>query len=144
IMIAAFTTSMAGCGTNSPRGNTDASGGNDAGGISRASALSHSATADLEETIWTLTELNGNPVTARGPGGKQIHIVFRRSGNRVEGFAGCNGFGGKYELKEGSRIAISNVIGTMMACDLMEIENQLHRALISADNYSLAGNKLRL
>lgn len=98
----------------------------------------------IEDTYWVLTELMGKPVTAKQPNGKDIHILLSKSGNRVQGFAGCNGFGGNYELKEGNRIAFSQMIGTLMACDALDMENELLKVLQTADNYTIADGKLAL
>jgi len=98
----------------------------------------------LEETYWKLVELNGQAVTAKPATGKDIYFILRKDGNKVQGFAGCNGFGGTYELKEGDRIRFSQMISTMMACDVLETENKLMKVFEMADNYNLVDNRLML
>lgn len=98
----------------------------------------------IEDTYWVLTELMGKPVSAKQPNGKEIHILLNKAENRVQGFAGCNGFGGNYELKAGNRVVFSQMIGTLMACDALDTENELLKALRTADNYTIADGKLSL
>lgn len=98
----------------------------------------------IEDTYWVLTELMGKPVNAQQPNGKEIHILLNKAENRVQGFAGCNGFGGNYELKAGNRVVFSQMIGTLMACDALDTENELLKALQAVDNYSIADGKLSL
>jgi heat shock protein HslJ len=104
----------------------------------------NSGDATLEETYWKLTELMGKPIGPTPADKKEVHIKLTKEGNKLEGFGGCNGFGGVYELKEGDRIKFSNIIGTMIACDVLETENQLLEILRTADNYNLKGKQLVL
>ncbi len=85
--------------------------------------------ASLTETYWKLTVLNGKPVAMTPADTKEIHITLRKEGNRVEGFGGCNGFGGTYDKKNDFNISFSSMIGTMMACPKLETENELYNAL---------------
>ena len=109
----------------------------------KSSKTAQTATS-IEDTYWVLTELMGKPVNAQQQNGKEIHILLNKTENRVQGFAGCNGFGGNYELKDGNRIAFSQMIGTLMACDALDTENELLKALQAVDNYSIADGKLSL
>ena len=100
--------------------------------------------ASLTETYWKLTELMGKPVTMDSAGQKEIHIVLRKEGNRVEGFAGCNGFGGTYTTKNDFNISFSDMIHTMMACPELETENELYNVLKTVDNYYVTGDTFSL
>jgi heat shock protein HslJ len=51
---------------------------------------------------------------------------------------------GTYELQPGNRIRFTKMAGTLMACQNMEIEDQLRKVLEMADNYNLDGDKLVL
>ena len=104
----------------------------------------NSGNAEITETYWRLTELRGKPVKATAAGKKEVYIKLKKEGNQLQGFAGCNGFGGRFELKEGNRIIFSNIMGTMMACDDLVNENKLFEALRDADNYIHLGKKLIL
>ena len=98
----------------------------------------------LTETYWKLVELMGKPVSTSPTGKKEVHIEFRKEGNRVEGFGGCNGFGGKFETKNNFNISITNVISTMMACPDLETENELFNVIKTVDNYYIKNDTLSL
>lgn len=101
----------------------------------------------VTETItgryWKLIEIQGQAV-AEGSTQKEPYIQLNSDDKRVEASGGCNGMGGTYELSEPNRIKFSQLIGTMMACENMEVENGLRRALESADSYHLQGDTLQL
>ncbi len=100
--------------------------------------------ASLTETYWKLTEIMGKPVAMTPANKKEIHIVLRKEGNRVEGFGGCNGFGGTYETKNNFNISFSSMIGTMIACPELDTENELFTVLKTVDNYYVVGDTLSL
>ena len=95
---------------------------------------------------WILKELNGTPITDTSSSAdkKPIYLEFNDTAKTMNGFGGCNGYGGKYELKEGNRIQFSQVVSTMMACEKTETENQLFKVYETADNYFCDGKKLQL
>jgi len=101
------------------------------------------AEAPITDTYWRLTELMGKPVSAAVAGKKEVYIRLRSNGN-LESFAGCNGVGGRFEVKPGLKISFSNMMGTMMACDELAAENKLLEALRQADNYIHHGKVLLL
>lgn len=105
---------------------------------------SDSTVADLQETYWKLTELMGKPVGPTPADSKEIHIKFRANQNQFEGFGGCNGMGGTYELKAGNRIKINRIISTQIACRQLDTENKLREILEMVDNYSLTAKTLSL
>ena len=95
---------------------------------------------------WILKELNGTPITDTSSSAdkKPIYLQFNDTAKTMNGFGGCNGYGGNYELKEGNRIQFSQVVSTMMACEKTETENQLFKVYETADNYFCDGKKLQL
>lgn len=99
--------------------------------------------ADPTEKYWKLVEVNGQavPKLTREP-----HLILKAEGARVTGFAGCNGFGGNYELDAAqSRIRFNGIVGTLMACEHgMAVEKAFHEVLRQADGYSQAGDRLTL
>ncbi|MEO5685174.1 MAG: META domain-containing protein [Chitinophagaceae bacterium] len=111
---------------------------------SQKNASSNTGNAEITETYWRLTELNGKVVGPTPADKKEVHIKLRKQDNQLQGFAGCNGFGGRYELKEGGQISFSNIMGTMMACDDLANENKLFEALRETDNYIHHGKSLLL
>lgn len=98
---------------------------------------------DIIGRYWKLIEVNGAAV-AEGSTQKEPFIRLTGEENRLEATGGCNGMGGTYELKEPNRIKFSQLIGTMMACENMEVENGLKRALESADSYHIHADTLQL
>lgn len=108
------------------------------------SATANNGNAEITETYWRLTELRGKPVGPTAADKKEVYIRLKKDGNQLQGFGGCNGFGGHFELKEGSRVSFSNMMGTMMACSDLANENKLFEALREADNYIHLGKKLIL
>ena len=100
--------------------------------------------ASLTETYWKLTELMGKPVTMGSGQQKEVHMILRKAENRVEGFAGCNGFGGTYTTKNDFNISFTDMIHTMMACPSLDTENELFTVLKTIDNYYVVGDTLTL
>ncbi len=100
-------------------------------------------TDQLTDRYWKLIEVGGQAVVD-GSTQKEPYIQLNSEDNRLEATGGCNGMGGTYELKEPTRISFSQLIGTLMACENMEVENGLKRALESADSYHVQGDTLQL
>jgi heat shock protein HslJ len=114
-------------------------------GSSDTTALAVEASENgIEEKYWKLTEIMGKPAPPTPPDGKEVHIKFRKAENRLQGFGGCNGLGGNYELEAGDRIKISNILRTQMACPELDTENELIKVLETADNYNINGDTLVL
>jgi len=99
---------------------------------------------EIEETYWKLTELQGKPIVKSEGMTKDIHIILKKDGNRVQGFSGCNTIMGQYELKEGNRIVFSGMASTMMACPDMSTEANFNKMLGAIDNYSINGKTMSL
>ncbi|WP_414903104.1 copper resistance protein NlpE N-terminal domain-containing protein [Sphingomonas flavalba] len=97
----------------------------------------------VTERYWKLVELNGQPVPALQ---REPYLILKAEGARMNGFGGCNGFSGSYELDEATaRIRFGQVASTMMACtEGMDVESAFHQVLRSVDNYSLNGDHLTL
>lgn len=122
-------------------------------GISACSSTKRAAPAspkpgavELTGTYWKLAELNGNPV-ADGEEGRrrEIYILLSTKENRVNGNAGCNGFGGTYSLqRDGFRLDFSQMMRTEMACDGITLENEFLDMLEKADSYYITDNLLQL
>lgn len=97
---------------------------------------------------WQLVELNGKAVDET-VNGKQPFIQFQED-SRYTANAGCNSLAGGFELNEDNlRIKFSQGISTMMACENMELEQELSRVLETVDNFTqnegvLSLNKARM
>jgi heat shock protein HslJ len=68
----------------------------------------------LRNTRWVVDSIIDNQSVSSVPAGVEAHLTFR-DGDRVEGFTGCNTFGGT-AVERGGRITFSDVFATRMAC----------------------------
>jgi heat shock protein HslJ len=95
---------------------------------------------DLMETNWQLVSFGDeNPIILN----TVITLVFD-DGNSFGGSAGCNSYGGTYEVN-GNEITFGETVSTMMACldeGIMEQEQAYLNALNSATRYEIADNRL--
>jgi putative lipoprotein len=102
-----------------------------------------SQTAGLENTHWTLVELNGKPVEA-GSTAKEAYFELNSNDKRLQGSSGCNRMTGGYETK-GDELQVSKVVMTRMACVKgMEIEAEFSKALAATTKFKLNGRELEL
>ena len=97
----------------------------------------------ITDRYWKLFEVGGKAV-ADGATMKEPYIQLNSIDNRLQASGGCNGLGGTFKMEEPNRISFSQLMGTMMACENMEVENGLKRALESADSYFVRGDTLQL
>ncbi|MDR0798285.1 MAG: META domain-containing protein [Dysgonamonadaceae bacterium] len=94
---------------------------------------------------WKLVELFGEPVKYEGENAKEAYITLKEGSNEVSGNLGCNTFHGSYQLGAPGRISFSQMASTKMMCiNNMTIEDQMSKALNTADSYTISGNKLIL
>ncbi len=98
----------------------------------------------LTGTYWKLIELMGNTVQKTPAGQKDVYIKLKKDENKLEGFGGCNGFGGEFSTKNDFNISITNIISTMIACPDLQRENELFNVLKNVDNYYVKGDTLSL
>jgi heat shock protein HslJ len=75
---------------------------------------------------WTLTEVDGQPVTPAGTD-RDAHLLFTTL-NRVTGSTGCNRLTGTYELLDGNKIRFSPLATTRMLCPDSDGGNPLHES----------------
>lgn len=105
--------------------------------------MDQSPKSTIEGPTWRLTRLGGKEGealrgTSRAP-------TVRFASGQVEGFSGCNNFGGGYKLEPG-RVVIDSLRSTMMACvgDSMEIEAAFTHALTGTLAYKVDAGTLTL
>lgn len=94
---------------------------------------------------WTATQINnGNQGVEPAPPEPVLTVTFQADGS-VEGFSGCNQFGGPYVLGT-ETIGIGPLNATMMACGdpVDTVEQQLLAALQASTVWSLRGDQLEL
>lgn len=100
-------------------------------------------TGVITDRKWKLVELAGKPVADK-INGKAPFLLLHTTDNRYSASGGCNGIGGNFSLEANGRIRFSAGMSTKMACENMEVENDLTKALMAADNYSIDGDNLSL
>jgi heat shock protein HslJ len=102
-------------------------------------ACSDSGANDLRGKAWELASLSGNGLLP----GTAITIEFTDEG--VSGSAGCNHYGGSYQVS-GNSLTFSDLFWTEMACPepsgILEQEGAYLAALNDANSYQLASDQL--
>jgi heat shock protein HslJ len=68
----------------------------------------------LRDTRWVVESIIDNESVASVPAGVEAYLTLR-GGDRVEGFTGCNTFGGT-AVESGGQITFSNIFSTRKAC----------------------------
>ncbi|MBZ4190974.1 META domain-containing protein [Niabella beijingensis] len=104
---------------------------------------STAAAPRITEKKWKLIELAGKPVQDK-INDKEPFLQLAEADQRFSASAGCNGLGGTYELRDNGRVRFKMGMSTLMACDHMEMEQGLTKALEAADNYTISGDTLSL
>jgi heat shock protein HslJ len=107
-------------------------------------AVSSDSSAPIEDIYWKLAEINGKPVIRDGNVAKEAYMMLNKAEKRLQGNAGCNTISGPYQLSDGNKITLGNIISTKMACPAMDVETQFLQALQTADTYSRFGDTLLL
>ncbi|WP_300604603.1 META domain-containing protein [Niabella sp.] len=95
------------------------------------------------EQKWKLIELAGKPVPDQ-INQKEPFLQLQGSDARFSASAGCNGLGGTFTLKGNNGIRFKLGASTLMACDHMEMEQGLVKALESSEHYTIHNNELSL
>ena len=110
-----------------------------AGLLAACSSAGGGAAADLNGTSWVLATLDGSPPVE----GTELTISF--ADGEVTGSAGCNSFGGTYEV-DGTTLVFSPLVSTMMACE--DSINAQERAYLDAldtqVDFAINGSSLTL
>ena len=95
----------------------------------------------LKGTTWILSSFPGAKMeTLKKP--STLH--FSATDNKMNGFSGCNGFGGQYTV-EGTTLKMGSILGTLKACMLgSQTEKTLYNVLNNTDHYKISVGKLIL
>ena len=102
--------------------------------------------ADLEDTTWVLISY-GEPKYLRSVlPNTEITIGFVSSDGSVRGSAGCNSYGGGYDVDQDKLTFPGPLMGTAMACPepIMNQEMEYLKTLQAAENYKIEGNQLQI
>jgi len=98
----------------------------------------------IEEKYWKLISLYGSSISAEKGDRKEHHIMLKAEGNRVTGASSCNSFSGDYILEGENGIKITKLVATKTACEVMDSEALLLKALEFADGYFISGDTLQI
>ena len=98
-------------------------------------------TAASLEGAWSLTELNGEAVSAE----RKPTIEFDREKQRAFGFGGCNRFTGPYTWN-GNSLRLGPLAATKMACpgNAMQLEDRLFQVFENTTGQRIEGEQLVL
>jgi heat shock protein HslJ len=95
----------------------------------------------LKGSSWTLSKV---PDVTLEKLKTPVTLYFSDSTNRINGYSGCNGFGGEYAV-DGNALKLSKILGTLRACmPGMKTESNVYKALNNTDHYKIADGKLYL
>jgi len=99
--------------------------------------------ASLTNTYWRPVELAGKPVVVEG-GQREPHLMLVPGENKLRGFAGCNQFLGRYDVKENS-LRFTGMATTRMFCEgVMEQEQAFLSVLEGTASHKIVGEALDL
>ena len=100
----------------------------------------------LEDTIWLL-ESYGAPGNLKAVlEDTEITVQFASAEGAVTGSAGCNSYGGSYEVNQGKLTLPEPLISTMMACPepIMTQELEYLSLLQTAESYKIEDGQLSI
>lgn len=75
-----------------------------------------SRSVTLETAVWQLTDILADPVPMHVPDTLAVPITIKFSEGEIQGFGGCNGFGGNYTYLE-DQLSVSDIMHTEMYCE---------------------------
>lgn len=129
---------LAACAGQGARAS-DSSAADSAG---RTGAASDSAA--LVGVEWTLTELDGSPVsTASGGSTPTLRFTVESGTLSASGMAGCNRFRGT-ATTSGGELRFGPLVSTKMACPALALETRYLGALDGVRGYRMAARDLEL
>lgn len=97
----------------------------------------------LETAVWQLTSILAD-APMQVPDTLPVPITVKFSDGNVEGFGGCNSFGGKYTVAD-TRLTIGSIRITRMFCEgASEWENQFVQRLEKSQTFKIDGERLEI
>ena len=94
---------------------------------------------------WKLIKLEGQEIKMAKNQEREAFFTLKSEGKRLEGFAGCNSFGGSYILENGNRIDFSKTTTTLKPCPDVDMhESAFLKVFEHADHYTIKGDTLSL
>jgi putative lipoprotein len=100
--------------------------------------------ADLTNTYWKLTHIEGNAVMMQEKQKKEAFLQLVTEDGKLRGFAGCNNFTGSYEIN-GNALTMAKIAQTKKMCmAAMETESRFINALNNTAHFSIHEHHLTL
>jgi len=99
----------------------------------------------LAHTEWWLESLGPAGSEQPAGAGRTVTLNFEAE-TQVSGSAGCNSYGGQYQIQDG-KITFGQIVHTMMACadtQVMQQEQEYLQALQTTSEYTLSGGQLTI
>jgi heat shock protein HslJ len=100
------------------------------------------AESDLAESEWVLTLFNGEPLLE----GTNITLAFHPG--ELGGFAGCNGYGSRYELSGEGEIQVLEIVSRAEGCvepdGVLDQESEYLKQLLNSKQYKIDDSILTL
>lgn len=111
--------------------------------VAAVTAVAVAATASIEGPTWRLVSLSGQEERALAEATRGVTARF--STGQVEGFSGCNSYGGGYTI-DADRATLGPLVGTMMACPepAMALENAFKAAFAGTLRFAITEDRLTL
>jgi len=111
----------------------------------RTSTEEQGALLSMEETLWTLKELRGSPVTVPANEMKPVTLTMEAKEKRAAGLGGVNRYRGTYVV-DGAELKFSPFISTRMAGPpaAMAFEQAYLAALEEVNGWRVRGRTLEL
>lgn len=110
--------------------------------------------AELVNTYWKLTHLDGFPVEMKEGQTREAHLQLMLKDNKVRGFGACNNFAGSFilntgilndNISNGNELSFGPLMSTRKFChSVMDIETDFLQALRDTAYYSITKEKLTL
>jgi len=98
----------------------------------------------LETAVWQLTDIRTDSVPMPVPDTLPVPITVKFSGGNIEGFGGCNSFGGSYTVAE-NRLSVGGIRITRMFCgSSSEWENHFVQRLEKSQTFKIEGERLEI
>ena len=98
----------------------------------------------LETAVWQLTTILVDPIPRPVPDSLPVPLTVKFSEGKIEGFGGCNGFGGEY-TKHDNHLSIGGLVHTEMYCEGRSQWEQLFLERLEASRtYRIEGEKLEI
>jgi len=101
------------------------------------------STASLTNTYWRPVEIAGKPLTVVADQ-REPHLMLMPAENKLRGFAGCNQFQGRYEVKENTA-RFTGLATTRKYCEgAMDQEQEFLHALEATASHKIVGEAMDL